>query len=251
MTLTDLVDSISNFAKWKHPQRMLLFGWFLHTFDSKPRFSQSDIRRCYETLNLEKPSSIGPFLTSLSDSKPKRLLSDSDGFFLPKHLRDEFDQLYGGRKATVAVHKLLTDLPTKLPNVAERVFLDEAMICFRHQAFRAAIVMTWNLTFDHLRQYTFARRLGDFNAQFPKVYPKKRLSVGVKAVEDFDEFKESEFLEICRGANIIDGNVYKILDEKLTRRNMAAHPSLITISQLQAEDYISDLVNNVVLKISL
>jgi hypothetical protein len=54
---------------------------------------------------------------------------------------------YGERKITVEVTKMLTDLPAKVPDVAEREFLDEALICYRNGAFRAAVVMTWNLAF--------------------------------------------------------------------------------------------------------
>src|SRR5579883_2870513 len=250
MTLAELVRAIPEFDKWNHPKKILLFGWFLHAHDSKERFQQSDLRYCYEMLSLEKPSSIGPFLNSLSSSKPKRLLQDGQGFFLPKHIREEHDKSYGNRSATIAVHKLLSDLPGKVSSNAERVFLQEAITCFQHLAFRAAIVMTWNLAFFHLREFVLTRRLADFNSQFPKVFPKKRLPAGVVIVEDFNEFKESEFLEICRGSNIIDGNMYKILDEKLGKRNMAAHPSTVAITQLQAEEFISDLVNNIVLRIS-
>jgi hypothetical protein len=102
-----------------------------------------------------------------------------------------------------------------------------------------------NLAFARLREFGTSRRLLVFNAQFPRVHPKKRLSGGVAKIEDFNEFKESEFLEICRGASIIGSNLYNILEEKLGRRNMAAQPhSTVIITQLQAEDFVSDLVNN-------
>ena len=42
----------------------------------------------------------------------------------------------------------------------------------------------------------------------------------------------------------------RTLSEKLGKRNMAAHPSLVVITQYQAEDVISDLVNNVILKLT-
>lgn len=63
------------------------------------------------------------------------------------------------------------------------------------------------------------------------------------------ELKESEVIEVCKSARIISGNLYKILREKLHRRNMAAHPSNVVISRLQAEDFINDLVSNVVIKL--
>ena len=55
---------------------------------------------------------------------------------------------------------------------------------------------------------------------------------------------------MCGSAGIINGNLKKILNEKLNRRNLAAHPSLVEITVHQAEDVISDLVNNVILKMT-
>lgn len=40
------------------------------------------------------------------------------------------------------------------------------------------------------------------------------------------------------------------MSAKLDRRNTAAHPSDVVITALTAEEYISDLVNNVVLKLA-
>ena len=57
-------------------------------------------------------------------------------------------------------------------------------------------------------------------------------------------------IEISRSAGLISGNIHKILTEKLTKRNMAAHPSTVIISHLQAEECVYDLVSNVVLQLS-
>ena len=45
-------------------------------------------------------------------------------------------------------------------------------------------------------------------------------------------------------------NVVEILEAKLKRRNTVAHPSTIVVTQAQADDAITDLVNNVVLALS-
>jgi len=63
-----------------------------------------------------------------------------------------------------------------------------------------------------------------------------------------EEFKESQVLTIARDANIISGNVFKVMDGKLGIRNSAAHPSDVKVEQLQADYFIDDLVKNVVLK---
>jgi hypothetical protein len=69
-------------------------------------------------------------------------------------------------------------------------------------------------------------------------------------IDDFsDNLRESEVIKIAKSASIINSDVGKILEEKLGRRNSAAHPSNVKIGQLQAEEFIDDLVKNVVLKL--
>jgi hypothetical protein len=76
---------------------------------------------------------------------------------------------------------------------------------------------------------------------------------GAKAIATMDdsseELKESKVIEICNSAGIITNDVRKVLMEKLGRRNSSAHPSSVSIGQLQAEAFIDDLVKNVVLKL--
>jgi hypothetical protein len=68
-------------------------------------------------------------------------------------------------------------------------------------------------------------------------------------LDDFELIAESKVVEVCSSAGIISDSVNKVMKEKLTRRNLAAHPSGIAVSQSTAEDCITDLVNNVVLKL--
>jgi hypothetical protein len=230
-------------------EKIKLFAWFLHSQKGMDRFVASDIKGCYRELNLEEPSNIGPFLNDMVNRKPKQALKDVRGYYLEGGLRDEYEDKYGHHEITVQVTQLLSDLPSKFPNVVERDFLNEALICYRHGAFRAAIVMCWNLAYDHLLDYVLTKHLAAFNVRLPIRCPHlaKRGFTAVVTRDDFSEIKESEVIDICRSANIITADVYKILDIKLGRRNTAAHPNTIKILQPQADDFISDLVNNVVL----
>ena len=65
--------------------------------------------------------------------------------------------------------------------------------------------------------------------------------------ELLDELKELQVIEICNSANLINSNIFKILKEKLDKRNIAAHPSTVVVVQSQADDVVTDLINNVVL----
>ncbi len=170
-------------------------------------------------------------------------------FELTRTAREQLDSALGRRETTVAVETLLKNLACQLTVPAERAYLDEALTCFRHGAFRAAIVMAWNLAYDHLCKVILGdlRRLDSFNAQLAKSFPKAGIAA-INVRDDFEALKEAQILQVAKSANVISGSVHKILKEKLDRRNTAAHPSNVAISRLTAEDFVFDLVQNVVLK---
>jgi hypothetical protein len=253
MDLEDVVNGISGFSTWKDADKIRFFAWFLHSKRGRERFMPADIKDCYTKIGLAEPSSIAPFLTAMAKRKPKEALHDSRGYALEKRLRDQFEQKYGQRPIAIQVDKLLMELPAKIPDLAERSFLDEALICYRCRAYRATIVMAWNLAFDHLCHFVLKNHIAAFNAQWPISFPQKHQKARTSAVaarDDFGELTESEVLQICRSANIITGDVFKILKEKLDKRNTYAHPSSVNASPHTAEEVIMDLVVNVILKLT-
>ena len=187
------------------------------------------------------------YLPRLAKKKPPQLVKKGSGYRLSGAQRRSLDQRLGGDPAVVAISQILSELPTKVPDTAERVFLTEALNCYRVKAYRAAIIMTWNLAYDHLVRWILADagRVQALNSGIAGKYPKKNLVVA--KVEDLDDLKESELIEAARTGKLLDKNTYQILKDKLTRRNTVAHPSSVTVTQHQADDAVSDLVNNVIL----
>ena len=122
--------------------------------------------------------------------------------------------------------------------------LTEALICFRNKAFRASIVMTWNLTFFHLCTNVLKHKRAEFNAEYPVRYAgihKKAKAPVIAKIEDFSsDLKESEMIE-----------QFNALDRQIGRRNSSADPSTTVITYLQAEEFIHDLIENVVLTIKI
>ncbi len=252
MTLSELAQDIPNLGSWSHIEKIKLFAWYLHTHKRLEHFTSPDIKKCYEDLHTSEPSSISPFLVSMEKKNPKELLKSTGGYKLEMRVREVLDKKYGTRTITVQVTDLLANLPTSVPDLAERTFLDETLVCFKHGAFRAAIVMAWNLAYHHLCDHVLKKDLAGFNAQWPLVYQghHKKGNKVIAKMEDFsDELKESEVIEVCNSAGIISKDIHKILKAKLDRRNSAAHPSNVKIEQLQAEEFIDDIVKNVVLKL--
>lgn len=249
MKLADIVNEISAFDKSPSREKIRLFAWYVHTFKNKEVFSNADIRECFSNLHIADPN-VAKYLSRMVVYKD--VMKVRGGFKLERAVRQELDKKYGVHHTVVQVSKLLADLPAKLASVAEKIFLEEAIKCYRVEAFRACVVMTWNLGYSHLLYWILkdGKRLDNFNVAIGKRYPKKP-PVKIAIYDDFfEELKESEVIEICKTANLVSSNVIKILREKLGKRNTAAHPASVVIVQSQADDVVTDLVNNVVLALT-
>src|SRR6266516_6894913 len=194
MDLKEFIGQIPGFAGWSHPEKIKLFGWYLHVHKKQERFSTADIRKCYEDLNYEVPN-LARDLPRLVDRTPPDLLKDAGGYRLEARVRASFDAKYGEAQTTIVVKKLLAELPAKVPGIEERAFLEEVIRCYKAKAFRATVVMAWNLAYDHLLHWLIkdAARLATFNARLPVRYPGKKPMPVITKVEDFiEELKERE-----------------------------------------------------------
>jgi hypothetical protein len=248
-------ESLEEFARRTdllHQQKadqVRYLAWYLHSHAEKDRVVTGDIRSCFNDLHLDPPN-ISHYLTYLSEGKGRSFIRDKRGFRLEGKCRAKLNDLLLEHQSTVLVRSLLTDLASKIPDQDERLFLEEALRCYAIKAFRATVVMAWNLAFAHFRRVicSDSNKTDAFNSAITRKYPKKLLAV--KSPEDFDELKEFEAIEIAQSAKLITKNVAEIMKDKLRRRNMAAHPSSVDISQAQADDVVTDLVNNVILKLS-
>jgi hypothetical protein len=251
MQLKEFVASIPDFASLGHPDRILHFGWFLHTHDNKESFEQASIRACYKALDMHEPNLSEQF-KRLILKRPRVLLETGGRYRLEHKERQKLDMKYGEHETTIAVSKLLKELPGKVADEAERIFLKEAITCYHYKAFRAAIIMAWNLTFDHMVRWVVgdAQRLAAFNGKIAARVgaTSKRAGIVITRREDFEQLEEKEVIDIMGSASLLpSNNTKKILEMQLTRRNMVAHPSLVHVDAPQADDAITSLVQNVVL----
>jgi len=244
----DFASSIVGFYKKSAVDQLLAFAWFIEARQGRASFDGAYMRQCFKDAGIDPPD-MSVYLPRLAAKRPPQLLRDKGGYRLTAALRRTLDARFGGDPTVVAVAKTLTDLPAKLPDLAEREFLTEALSCYRVRAYRATVIMAWNLTYDHLVRWVFAdaRRIASMNTGLATKYPKKNLTLARH--EDADELKESEFIEAARTGKLLDKNTTQILREKLGRRNMAAHPSRVSITQHSADEMITDLVANVILKL--
>jgi len=61
----------------------------------------------------------------------------------------------------------------RLADETQRKYLVEALNCYRAKCYRAAILMTWNLAYDHLLHWLLAdaARIKRFNTKLPSKPP--------------------------------------------------------------------------------
>jgi hypothetical protein len=214
MKLKEFVAAVPGFAALGHPDKILHFGWYLHTQKQRVSFSQAEIRACYKEHHMEPPN-LSEAFTRLIAKKPKVMLLEKGEYKLEHSARAKLDERYGQHENTILVSQLLNDLPGKIPDEAERLFLSEAIKCYRVRAFRAAIVMARNLTYSHLLHWILAdsTRLAAFQATIiTSIGPKLGSSVAITKREDFEQLKESQVLNICGTAGLfVSQNTKKIL----------------------------------------
>jgi hypothetical protein len=251
MELSEFTSLVPNFSALSQTDQILHFAWYLHTHRKKDVVTQGLIRGCYEERHMDEPN-LSLLFKRLLDRRPKVVLPAGPGlsFRLEGRIREQLDKKYGQHETTIVVSQLLRDLIGKVSDEAERLFLSEAIKCYHVRAFRAAIVMAWNLAYDHLLNWVLAdaTRLAAFNAKIAGRVGAKRGALVIAKREDFEDLKEAEVLDISSSAGLFTStNTKRLLEIQLTKRNLAAHPSLLTIEAPQADDTISSLVTNVVL----
>jgi len=250
MDLAALKQAVTGLEDKSHYDKIRIFGWWLHIQKAKASFTADEVGKCYDTLHFPPPASFGAYFKQLADKKD--LLRVGNAYKLANKMREKFDAAYGQTEVTIRVTTLLSDLADRLPDMAQRAYYKEALICYAHGALRGTIVMIWNVAYSHLCDHILAARLADFNTRWqlsmPNMHKNKTRTIAV--MDDFnDQLKESEVLSISRDGNIITKNIYNVMHAALGKRNAAAHPNAMIIDKLQTDAYIVDLINNVVLAI--
>src|ERR1700731_3290396 len=122
MELKKFAALVSNFSGLSQPDQILHFGWYIHVHRDKQRFDQTAIRACYEELFMDVPN-LSKLFTRLLERKPKVMLQDGVCCYLESATRQKLDEKYGLHETTLALSKLLRELPGKISDKAEKLIL--------------------------------------------------------------------------------------------------------------------------------
>ena len=237
-----------DFSTWNPRKQIDYICYYFTAVAGKKSVTSADVKESLQKLDLKVYSRTPQYLSeNASDSKKGRYIRyGNGGYRLERSIFDEISLAVKNEPAKIQVSAQLVDLIPKIKNSNENSFLIEALNCYKVGAYRAAILLIWILTIDHLQNFIFGNKIDDFNTALG-LNPDKKMSKIVN-LDDFGELKESKFIELTKSAGIISNDVRKILDEKLGIRNSAAHPSGITFTGHKATEFALDLINNILLK---
>ncbi len=149
ISVSDFAGSVPGFYRNSAVDQLLALAWFIEGKQQRQSFDGAYMRQCFRDVGIEPPD-MSVYLPRLASKKPPQLVKEKGGYRLAGSVRRALDARLGGDPTIIAVAKTLTDLPQQVPDLAEREFLAEALNCYRVRAYRATIIMAWNLTYDHL-----------------------------------------------------------------------------------------------------
>jgi hypothetical protein len=162
------------------------------------------------------------------------------------------DKLGRGEVAIIErseVSESLRALDLRLKDERERIILSDALRCLECKAFRATIVMGWNLAYERLRGWIFRsrkNRLQRFNAVLTtKQRTASKTHEPIAIYEDFFELGERLVVDVAYEAKLFRKHTHQVLLNALTERNHFAHPSSRQATAATATGYIENLVVNV------
>ena len=248
--MTDAVNrfynSIEDAANQTQTALVGYFVYFLTVELGQVAATPKQVADCFGACGLATPNGVAARLSEGIKMKPAKYIRTNAGYKLQRVARDTISNTLGAERVVAQTSAVLRGLERKMPDGGRKEFLKETIDCFEAGANRATITMAWILAVDHLFAHILKHNLADFNASLAKDKGVKLNSI--RRRDDFNDMKESKFIEICRSANIISNDVRKILDTSLGIRNSCAHPSGIKVPDSKVIAFVEDLVENVVLK---
>jgi len=247
MLINDFINQVDNYDSLTQLEQVKLMAFFYCISKNKGDFTSSEIKNCFNEENLKVPTNVPQCFTKLTEGKFPILIKKGNTYSFHRTVKKELESLFLDNPHRINTSTTLRNLLPLLTSKEQKMFLEEAVICFELGCYRASIIMTWLLTIDAIYEMILKKHLLEFNGAIQSHGKYKKLTFSKK--EDFTDIKETDFIELLRTGKIFTNDIRKLLVEKLGFRNTAAHPNTIIIKETKAISFIEDLVENVILKI--
>jgi hypothetical protein len=225
--------------------------WFAYFLTRHRWFDEEDVQLLFGNLNLDK-GKVAPTISDHVQAETLLMETGTDGtnkYKMARKKRENFTHLFSKSKKDPEperkeVSRDLKDLVPRVTDQHQKVFLDEVINCLEGGASRAAIIMAWILTYDHLLRWVFERHLPAFNVALGS---HTRRYDPVVNKEDFSKIKESDVIEVCYRAKLFHKDKKEVLDQGLKKRNAFAHSNSNTASNPIAAGYVAELLGSILL----
>jgi hypothetical protein len=127
-------------------------------------------------------------------------------------------------------------------------YLNESIACYEGGQYRAAVLMLWAATVQHL--YMVAGRVPNGISKFEQAnsnrYGGARNYRPIKKADDFLYMREADFIQLAEDAGMINRNARKLLIERLDLRNRCGHPTQYRPGREEVVIFIESLLLNVI-----
>lgn len=120
-----------------------------------------------------------------------------------------------------------------------REYVDEAILCLRVGALRAATVFLWTGAVVALREKVWAHGALPIDAALKKHNPKAR---DFKKKDDFSFVKDADLLQLAQDLGVLDKSEKTLLGQALDLRNQSGHPVKYTPGVKKASAFIEDVL---------
>jgi integrase/recombinase XerD len=134
--------------------------------------------------------------------------------------------------------KILNNLIKKVKDVEEQNYLQEAILCISHGAFRAGIVISWLATIRNIQ----AQCLQHGNRLNPAIQMHDTNAKNVSTIDDFARIKDRTILEAATTLGIFDKPQKTELIDCLDLRNQCAHPGNYNPGPQKVLSFMEDII---------
>lgn len=137
---------------------------------------------------------------------------------------------------------------TKKAPADYREYLGEALSCYEGRQYRAAVLMVWAATIQHL--YMVAERhaggIQAIESANLARFGNSRAYRRIRRIDDFLYLREGSFIQLAEDAGMFNRNARKMLGERLDLRNRCGHPTRYRPGREEVVIFIESLLLNIV-----
>jgi len=228
--IEEFAGGIGGFALLPLREQNEWISYYLTEIAGATAVTSTQVASARDDLSLE------PYRTAadLSERSKKRkgtlpvFCKLSKGYKLHRATADKLTaQLSKGRSSSAQrITSILLKTLAKISGHSRQPYLAEAVGCFEHGFYRAAIVLAWATAYDTFRHWVFDRNLAKFNAVSGTW---KRAAVIVD-IDDFELLTERVVIDTAKQAGIIKKEAHKL------------------VTPTSADAYLEEIIEEVLLK---